>query len=296
MGYRNIVISSGNRLTVKSNQLLIDGEEVAPIEDLNSLLIENRKALPSAYLLSKCAENGVAVYFCDEKHMPSSVLLPFVSHSRHLKMLGYQLNAGKPLQKRIWQHIVQGKIGNQAKCLEFNQKEGVVRLNTIRDSVQSGDKNNAEATAASFYFRKLFHEKFIRREDDLTNAALNYGYAIIRGMIARTLVGHGLEPSIGVNHHNELNSFNLADDMIEPFRPLVDMLVISVIDEHEEMTPDLKKALVNVVNYDMCINGEKHIVSSCIDVMVESFCRSLQNGKEEMIIPELIPLQKHSYE
>ena len=140
---------------------------------------------------------------------------------------------------------------------------------------------------------------FSRGNDHIINSALNYGYAIIRGMIARSIICYGLEPSIGIFHHSELNNYNLADDMIEPFRPLVDLYVSSHFDISEidsTLTPEMKKGLFGIINFDMSVKGDMRIVSNCIDMLIASYSSALQGNRTELDLPELIQLQVHSYE
>ncbi len=301
MGYRNIKIEGNRKLHIENQQLVIEsGTEVKiPLEDINSVLIENQAVTISTYILQKFADLGIALYVCDEKHLPNGVLLPMVRHSRHYKLMKCQIEAGKPLQKRLWQQIIIQKIMNQSLCLEFSKKEGAEELRRMCREVQSGDKTHVEAKAASFYFRKLYGMNFTRGDDHIINAALNYGYAILRGMIARSIVCYGMEPSIGIFHRSELNSFNLADDVIEPFRPIVDLYVALKFDISQTecvLTPEIKRGLYGVVNYEMLIKGEKRILNNCIDSMVVSYSSALQEKCETLNLPELMRLQEHSYE
>ena len=157
MGYRNIKIETSQQLSIKNRQLFIgsSGEVQIPLEDINSILIESQAVTLSSYFLQKMAEMGIAVYVCDEKHLPNAVLLPMVRHSRHFKLLKCQMNLGKPKQKRLWQQIVIRKIENQSACLRFLNLEGAEELLKMSKQVQSGDKTNVEAKAAAFYFRRL---------------------------------------------------------------------------------------------------------------------------------------------
>ena len=301
MAFRNIMITGNMKLHIKDQQLLIDnGNEVSfPLEDINCILIENQAVTLSAYFLQKMADRGIALYICDEKHLPNAVLLPMVRHSRHFKVLKSQMEAGKPLQKRLWQQIVVQKIRNQALCLKLTEKDGWEELMKMCKEVQSGDRTHVEAKAAAFYFRSMYGLGFSRGNDHIINSALNYGYAVIRGMIARSIVCYGLEPSIGVFHCSELNSYNLADDMIEPFRPLVDLYVSTHFDISEidsTLTPEIKRGLFGIINYDMSVKGDMRIISNCIDLLVSSFSSALQGNRIELDLPELVQLQVHSYE
>lgn len=301
MGFRNIKIDSHVKLSIKNQQLYIETDILRqiPLEDINCIIIENQTVTVSAYLLQKMADMGITVYVCDEKHLPNAVLLPMVRHSRHFKILKYQIEAGKPLQKRLWQQIVVRKIRNQALCLAYLDLDGSEELMKMCKEVQSGDRTHVEAKAAAFYFKSLYGLGFSRGNDHVINSALNYGYAIVRGLIARSIVCYGLEPSIGVFHNSELNNFNLADDMIEPFRPLVDLYVSQNYDVAEidsDLTPERKRDIFGIINYDMDVKGEKRIISNCIDMLVASYSSALQGKRSDLELPELMQLQVHSYE
>lgn len=301
MGYKNIMISNRVKLSVKNRQLQISGvgEVTIPLEDINCILIEDMTVSLSSYLLQACSEQGIAVYLCDEKHIPNTVLLPLVRHSRHYKMLKAQMEINKPFQKRLWQQLVTQKIDNQSRCLKFLERDGWQQLDSMGKQVLSGDKTNVEARAAALYFRELVGIKFYREEDSIINSALNYGYAIIRGLIARTLICYGFEPSIGLYHHSELNSYNLADDFIEPFRPIIDLYVMShfkYTDIDSDLTSEMKRGLFRILSFDMEIQGEKHSVSNSVDKAVKSFNSCLMGAKEELLLPVLMPEQIHQYE
>lgn len=301
LGFRNIKIDSKVQLHIKNQQLVIDNGELIhiPLEDINCILIENQSVFVSSYMLQTFANYGIAFYVCDEKHLPNAVLLPLVRHSRHYKILKAQMNLGKPLQKRLWQQVIVQKIKNQSLCLKLLSLDGSEELLKMTKEVQSGDRTHVEAKAAAFYFKNLYGIGFSRGDDNIVNAALNYGYAIIRGIIARSIVCYGLEPSIGIFHSSELNSYNLADDMIEAFRPLVDLYVASHFDVAEvdfALTPEIKRGLFGITNYDMSVKGEKRIVSNCVDMLVASYSGAIQGKRTELDLPELMQLQVHSYE
>lgn len=300
MGYRNIKIESSIGLHIKNSQLIIGDKGVSfPLEDINCVLIENQSVTVSSYMLQEFAKNEIALYVCDEKHIPNAVLLPLVKHSRHFKMLTRQIEVGKPLIKRLWQQIIVCKIKNQALCLKEMGLDGYDKLLAMTKEVQSGDKTHVEAKAAAYYFRALYGDEFTRDNECIINSAMNYAYAIIRGLIARSIVCYGLEPSLGMFHHSELNSFNLADDLIEVFRPLVDLYVASHFDIAEvdsDLTPQIKRDLFNIINYDMPMKGDKRIISNCIDMLVYSYSGAIQGNRTDLELPELIPLQVHSYE
>lgn len=264
-------------------------------------MIESDKVQISSHALRELALNGTAVYFCDEQHLPCGILLPLNVHSRQLKILQNQLSLKKPLKKRLWQQIVQQKIANQAECLRLCDKEGYQQLYNLSKKVKSGDSTYVEAQAAIRYFRLLFGEDFRRynrrynTDTGLINAALNYGYAILRGAIARTLVVYGFEPSLGIFHHSETNRFNLADDLLEPFRPIVDLYTATRI-SGESLTHQHKNELSGILNYEMQLGNEKHSVMYSIELMVKSLTATCQNNDGQLNLPNLCPLKIHTYE
>ena len=298
MGWRNVIISSSAKLSLSSNQLVINGDSsnTIPIEDINVIVIENQQSTITAKLMDKLAQEEVIVYICDEKHIPSGIYLPFNNHSRQAKMVRTQIEVSKPLIKRCWQQIVMQKINNQAKCLELLGFDGYEKMKKVAKEVISGDESNREAVAAKMYFKFLFND-FIRGNDDITNAALNYGYSILRGAIARTIVAYGFIVSLGIHHKSELNNFNLADDLIEPFRPIVDLWVAQNMINKEEFDREDKIKLVSLLGCDCIINEEKHSVNHAIDIMVASLVSTYSNGDyKKLLLPQIIPIKVHEYE
>lgn len=299
MAYRNIIVTRNIGIFVHNYQLVIGNEDMCvPLEDINCLVLEHAGIMISSGVLQRLSENGCLVYICDEKHLPSTVVLPMARHSRHFKMLTAQLAITKPRQNRIWQQIVKQKIANQAMCLKLCDKKNANQLYNMTKKVQSGDKTNVEAQAAALYFKSLFGNDFTRGDDNGINAALNYGYSVLRGHIARSIVCYGFEPSLGINHHSQLNNFNLADDFIEPYRAIVDYFVYTQLhmEERKELSKEMRYQLVDIVNYDMGIYGEKHVIHHAIDKMISSYNSVLMGNKDELEIPELIELERHNYE
>ena len=299
MAFRSIMIESPAQLSLRDEQLVIrtDREHTVPMEDISALLLENRRSTITTAALARLGQCGCAVFLCDEKHIPCAVLTPFQQHSRALTVLRNQMEATEPLKKRLWQSVVKAKISNQALCLRLAGKESEAQaLFSLADRVRSGDSENAEATAAQLYFPALFGEGFTRGEENGYNAALNYGYAILRGCTARTLAVYGFLPSLGIHHRSALNAFNLADDLMEPFRPLVDLLVHSFTDQEEELTPERKRALFNCLNLEMLSGGQRHSVSYAIDREIQSLRRAMEEKQPVLTLPALTELKQHSYE
>lgn len=301
MGYRHIMIENPVELSVSHGQLCVHTEQGTasfPLEDLDAILLENRKSRITSAALAALAASGCAVFFCDERHLPCGILQPFQQHSRQSGVLSTQLSCTVPQKKRLWQQIVKQKIRNQAICLrECGKTEPAERLQVMANGVLSGDTSNVEGAAAAYYFPKLFGEGFLRGDEmEHANAALDYGYAILRGMIARTLSVHGLQPSFGLQHHSTLNAFNLADDLIEPFRPVVDLYVGRKALPPEGLTSAVKRELVDLLNMDMQIRGQKNTVSHAMEQTVQSLLRCMKGEEKELLLPVLLPLQRHRYE
>lgn len=300
MAYRNIFIENPAKISIRNGQLIIETEKVSslPIEDISALLIENQRSSITTAALSCLGESGVAVFLCDRRHIPCAVMTPFSTHSRGLAVLRSQIECTEPFKKRLWQKIVREKIGNQAKCLDYaGKKPESDEIYSLVEKVQSGDSKNIEAAAALKYFPFLFGNNFKRANDDVVNAALDYGYAILRGCIARSLAVYGFQPALGLHHRSELNHFNLADDLIEPFRPLIDLMVFSLEEFHgEEFSSDCKKILFSCLSMDILSGNQHHSVSYAIERTVKSLSRALDEGKNELCLPELIPLKLHVYE
>lgn len=265
-----------------------------PIEDLLSVLIESRQCTITTAALSALAKEGVAVFTCDEKHIPCAVTLPFSRHSRQLEVTHQQLNWTVSEKNRWWQQIVQAKIRNQAECLALcGRCEKAVILRKRSDAVRRGDSENIEATAAAIYFPALFGEGFTRgAEADTRNAALNYGYAILRGCMARCLAVYGFIPWMGLHHESTLNAWNLADDMMEPYRPVVDLFVAAQVGSNASLDTRLKSWLFNLLNMDIRSGGQRHSVAYAMERQTQS----LRSNAKTLILPELMPLQPHSYE
>ena len=304
MGYRSIIIAGACRLSVKNRQLVIqsDEEHSVPVEDIRTLMIENRASVITAYALTELSKAGVCVFFCDEKHLPCAFLQPYAQYIRHKQRLVAQLSLSKPTVKRSWQNIVTAKIGNQAKTLELchGPTADCALLRELADRVRSGDPENVEGQAAARYFRALFGRSFSRaQEENVINKALNYGYAIVRGYICRQLADYGFEPCIGLHHASEVNNFNLADDLIEPFRPVVDLFVFQEVKEKEakELSPATKNELINILNYEVISGAERHSLAYAVERLIHSLERCLdgEQNAESLLLPSFDRLARHEY-
>lgn len=295
--YRYILISKPAKIYQKHHQLVVENEAIhhLPIEDIAVVVIDGHQTSITTNCLDMLVRQGTCVIVCDEKHMPSGVLQPVAAYSRRLPVLKLQMEQSKPRLKRLWQQIVKQKIANQGRCLQLAGYEDDV--STLADRVKSGDVDNVEAVAAARYFKVLFGSDFSRSDEVPANALLNYGYAIVRAYVSRQLATYGLEPSVGIFHHSELNLFNLADDVIEPFRPMVDLWVLAMLKAGEqELTPNAKSQLIAVLSHDVLLGGEYHPISYAVERMVQGLVRCYKGESDTLVLPELVPIKVHEYE
>ena len=300
MTWRSVVISRPAKLRREQFRLAIEQEQTAfvPFEDIAVIVLNHREISLTHPVLSACGEYGISLFATGDTHHPSGVFLPFLPHSRATRWLRLQLDLPRPVAKQSWAAIVRKKISNQVACLQLAGYDGTDRLESYARRVRSGDSGNLEGQAAAFYFSQLFGKDFHRNQARFTNAALNYGYAVLRGTIARGLVAHGLMPSLGLFHASEQNAFNLADDVIEPFRPLVDLFVSKhVMQEDDGLRPKDKVALIGLLNMDMGMPRGKMSVLSAIEHTIESLARVYDGGSETLLeLPVLIGLEQHRLE
>ena len=300
MTWRSVVVSHPAKLKREHYSLAIEQEQTAfvPFEDIAVIVLNHREITLTHPVLSACGEYGISLFATGDTHHPSGVFLPFLSHSRATRWLRLQLDLPRPVAKQTWAAIVRKKISNQAACLRRAGSDGADRLDSYARRVRSGDADNLEGQAAFFYFTQLFGKDFRRDQARFTNAALDYGYAVLRGTIARGLVAHGLMPSIGLFHASEQNAFNLADDVIEPFRPLVDLFAHKMAPQpDDELHPEDKAALVGLLNVDMGMPRGKMSALSAIEHMIESLARIYDGGSETLLeLPSIIGLEQHRLE
>jgi CRISPR-associated protein Cas1 len=281
MGWRILQLTKPCKISVKNKQLFYDpseGESVSlPIEDLSVVILETGFVQLTGSLLSELASAGVVLFACDHAHQPSGVFFPFHEHSRYSEMAHIQIAASGPLKKRLWAEIVRQKVLNQSAVLRIFSRADAEVLVEISKRIQSGDQDNREGYAASIYWKSLF-DNFVRRDDsNILNKALNYGYAIMRGCIARNIAAAGLLPCFGIHHDNHLNQFNLVDDLIEPFRPFVDYVVHTInFGDAQDLTPELKSKLVSVLLYNCTFNSEEIQLLKAVEMSAESMARAFR--------------------
>lgn len=297
---QTLCFSNPCRLSLKMNQLQIqikrnDVEEVhtRPIEDIGVVILESRQIQITNAVLSALIENNVAVITCNDSHMPSGLMLPLVYNTMQTEKALHQIQSSQPLKKQLWQQTVAAKISNQAALLSNACDEETSCMNIWAKSVKSGDPDNIEARAANFYWHNLFPRQFnFKRGDDSLkiNALLNYGYAILRAIIARALVATGLIPTIGIFHSNKYNGYCLADDIMEPYRPYVDSLVLEIVRDFgpdTELSKEVKMRLLTLPVVDVVIGRFRRPLIVAATSTAASLAKCYSGELRKILYPDM---------
>ena len=296
MAWRTVVIENPAKLSLKDNKLVIlqDEEIHVPLEDIDSLVVDQPAITFTEKLLLALTEHKIAVFLSDEKHLPAATILPYSQASRGVKNAKAQLNLAESTRKQLWRKNIMAKIKNQADVLaKFDLKND--DLLELARTVRSGDAGNSESTAARLYFARLLEDS-TRRKPMWYNSALNYGYALIRGSIARSVASHGLVSMVGINHRSELNQYNLVDDLIESVRPIVDDFILSVVAprhignlEDSSLTTTDRHLILDIFDFYGIIEGKKYPVRIVTDKIVDSFVTAiLEDSVDSFILPEIV--------
>jgi len=267
-------------------------EVTKPIEDIGVVVLDHRRITLTTGVLEALLANSCAVITCDRQSMPVGLLLPLCGHSTQNERFRKQLDASLPLKKQLWQQTIKAKINNQASVLSCHAGIEVKCMRIWAESVKSGDADNVEARAAAYYWKNLFPqiEGFVRARDGAPpNHLLNYGYAILRAIVARSLVISGLLPTLGIHHHNRYNAYCLADDIMEPYRPYVDELVCQLIVEfgvQAELTKSLKTRLLSIPTLDVFIEGKRSPLMVAVSQTTSSLYKCFDGELRRIIYPE----------
>ncbi len=292
---RIVEISNPSYVHLRYKQMVVerDGKEVGtvPVEDLGVLIIDDPQVSISHSLLRECWQNNVVVLFSDEKHLPGSILLPMAGNTLHAKILNQQVEASLPLKKQLWQQIIGAKIRNQGiALLQLGKDPGSIPH--IAKQVKSGDPENLEGQAARIYWPILFGDPFKRdRTRDGVNAMLNYGYAVLRGAVARSVVASGLHPALGIHHHNQYDYLCLADDLIEPLRPCVDKIIYRMILSGNyplEVSKQTKPQLLTILSVTCGMKGRNLPLLAALQQYTATVRDVLIKKRKKAICPEII--------
>lgn len=270
-----------------------EAERTIPIEDIGVVVLDNRRITITSGAMEALLENNCAVITCNQKSMPVGLLLPLCGNTTQNERFRSQLEASLPLRKQLWQQTIKQKILNQEHVLRINTDQETKCMRVWSNDVRSGDSDNLEARAAAYYWRNVFttYPNFVRdREGTPPNNLLNYGYAILRAIIARALVGSGLLPTLGIHHHNRYNAYCLADDIMEPYRPYVDQLVLDIIQcnlEISDITRDLKMRLLGIPMLDVVINGKRSPLMIAAQQTTASLAKCFAGEIKRISYPEM---------
>ncbi len=291
---RIVEISSAGYLFTRNRQLYFKKEQGArssiPIEDIGVLVLDNPALSYSQSLLNQCLANNTCVILCNNQHLPHAILYPTSSNTLHHKIIHQQFSASKALQKRLWQSIIQAKIKEQAQNLELCCHKNF-GLQQISQRILSGDTSNLEGQAAKIYWKKLFGKTFCRNFQQIgINSLLNYGYAIMRGLVARAIAATGLHPAIGIHHSNQYNVFCLADDLMEPLRPMVDRQVFQICSKEipSELTPEIKKKILGLLTNYCQLAETSYLLFTGVQIYVASFKKRLLKQSKDFLIPKFL--------
>ena len=281
------------KIPQKNNDDLPEDDLVrtVPIEDLGVIILDNRQITVTQGLLEELLENNCAVITCDSKRMPVGLMLPLAGNSIQNERFRLQIDASLPLKKQLWQQTIEAKIRNQAAVLKYVTGEDHKNMIKWSESVKSGDTENIEARAAVYYWKTIFPDnpQFVRGQDgEAPNGLLNYGYAILRAVVARALVGAGLMPTLGIHHHNRYNAYCLADDIMEPYRPYIDKMVSELINDGDaELSSSNKVALLNIPVTDVVINDRRSPLMLAVSQTVSSLVKCFRGESRKLIYPDM---------
>lgn len=277
------------RLSLKNSQLVIswrDSDDIVtrPIEDIGFVIIENQQVSVSVPLLNELVRNNCCVIFCDEKYLPSSSLIGYDVNATQAESVKVQVALSEPRKKRAWQQIIETKIRNQAALLDKLNKKGDV-LKNCYSNVLSGDTSNQEGRAARIYWKHLFDKDFIREPHGFApNNFLDYGYTLLRAAMARAIVGSGLSPIFGLFHRNRYDAYALADDLMEPYRPYVDEIVMTLL-EQTELTKENKVQLLKVLTSDVSIGEVTRPLQIALTMTTASLVKYYKGETNKISLP-----------
>ena len=287
-----VEIASPNLYLSKTRGFLIIKEEGGdlqrlPLDDIGVLLLTSPRATLSTSLMNALAERGIITMLCDVKQRPASYLCPYQPHGEMAARLREQIKASLPLKKRLWQSVVKAKISHQASILEILGRAHVNRLKKLSREVTSGDKENREAQAARVYWTSLMGKEFRRQSrSGGCNTILDFGYGILRAATLRAIAGSGLNPSLGVSHSSGRNPYCLADDLLEPFRPLVDYAAYRLNKVNEvELGAATKKLLGSLMTVKLATAAGASPTARSMSILCQSLVRSYETGRNELAIP-----------
>lgn len=283
MSWRTVVISQNCKLDYQIGYLVVRGRETVKVhlDEIGILIIESTAVSLTAYLLSELMKHKIKVIFCDEKRNPSSELIPYYGAHDTSAKIRKQIDWTKSIKEEVWTAVVTQKIIKQADLLEWYGKSESALLRQYVDEIELGDVTNREGHAAKVYFNALFGKSFTRNDESSINAGLNYGYSLVLSTVCREIVSNGYITQLGIFHDNMYNQFNLASDLMEPFRPIVDRVVVD--NNFEKFDVEEKRIMLSILEKEVTINGRVEVLVNAIKIYIKSVFDAL-NDKDISLI------------
>nr|WP_068130284.1 type II CRISPR-associated endonuclease Cas1 [Nosocomiicoccus ampullae] len=293
MGFRTVFIKDGEKLSLRLDNLSVrknNEDYLIPLVDIETVILEGNQTVITSKILSAFSKYHIALVICDDKYLPTGMYLGKGQYYRSAKRAMWQAKWKEIDKQLVWKEIVYQKILNQIQVLqnvdiELNSERSQILIDYL-ENIMIGDSTNREGHAAKVYFNSLFGNGFSRRDTSFVNFCLDYGYAIIRAQMARSVSALGLIPELGVFHKNEYNAYNLADDLMEPFRPIVDYLIITNIlkKPEEHLTYDIRLEIIDFLNHEIKINNKKFFIMQAIHDYVQSFIKAMENEDYSLLL------------
>ncbi len=291
---RTLYFGNPAYLSYKNRQLIIDKPDSddtksIPVEDIGVMVLDNYQITITHKLIQALQDNLTVIISCNNSHMPASIMLPINGHHVMTERMRKQIDTSLPLKKQLWKQTIEAKIGNQANLLKRLEKD-YTRLEWLKERIDPGDPKNTEGRAAAYYWKELFGEDFLRvPEGESPNNILNYSYAIVRAIVARGLVSSGMHPSFGIFHSNRYNMYCLADDIMEPYRPIVDELAYEIHltgRVNEDLTPEIKRDILQLITKDVIIDGVRSPLMVAVSRTTNSLFECYEGIRRKIIYPE----------
>lgn len=284
MSFRTIVITKESKLSLRMNHLVVKSEThtQVPIGEISCLIIENPNISITGHLMNALTENKIMTIVCGKNHLPQTFLHAVYGHHRQSRLIEQQMNWNPEYKARMWQLIIQKKIAYQKQILKHYFKTlDVSMFDEYIQGILPGDATNREGHAAKVYFNIIFSNEITRDTEHVKNAGLDYGYQILLAIFARTIVSKGYLTEIGIMHRNEFNLYNLASDLMEVMRPLIDYVVLDTI--RDSFEKEEKRKIADILNKKICVNNKMYYLVNAIEIYVESVFKYLSTGKEKHI-------------
>lgn len=289
MAWRIVHVKEGDFLRLRLDNLEItkmDRKVYVPLTDVSMVVLEGNRTSITTKLLSRMSQHNVGLVICDDKYLPVGIYLPYGQYHHNAKRVIIQANWGTELKQRAWKNVISQKMSNQIGFARYAgvEQERIELMEDLLNGIQNGDVTNREGHLAKVYFDSLYGKAFTRDDDNFENAAMNFGYAILRSCVARLIVGNGLITMLGIFHRNEFNSFNLADDLMEPYRPLMDYWINAKIShEKDYLSYDARIKIIEFMNQKILINGKKMTIDNSMQELITSFINSMEVNDTDQI-------------